>query len=34
VDSAGEWAVLRAGTGIAVQAMLARGPPLKIGGGR
>jgi GAF domain-containing protein/HAMP domain-containing protein len=33
VDSAGEWAVLRAGTGTAGQAMLARGHRLKIGGG-
>jgi GAF domain-containing protein/HAMP domain-containing protein len=33
VDSAGEWAVLRAGTGAAGQAMLARGHRLKIGGG-
>jgi GAF domain-containing protein len=33
VDSAGEWAVLRAGTGEAGQAMLARGHRLKIGGG-
>jgi GAF domain-containing protein/HAMP domain-containing protein len=33
VDSAGEWAVLRAGTGAAGQAMLARGHRLKVGGG-
>jgi GAF domain-containing protein len=33
VDSGGEWAVLRAGTGTAGQAMLARGHRLKIGGG-
>jgi GAF domain-containing protein len=33
VDSTGEWAVLRAGTGTAGQAMLARGHRLKIGGG-
>jgi GAF domain-containing protein/HAMP domain-containing protein len=33
VDTSGEWAVLRAGTGTAGQAMLARGHRLKIGGG-
>lgn len=32
VDPAGEWAVLRAGTGMAGQAMLARQHQLKIGG--
>jgi GAF domain-containing protein len=33
VDSTGEWAMLRAGTGTAGQAMLARSHRLKIGGG-
>ena len=33
VDNAGEWAMLRAGTGEAGRAMLARGHRLKIGGG-
>jgi GAF domain-containing protein len=33
IDEAGEWAVLRAGTGEAGQAMLARGHQIKIGEG-
>ncbi len=33
IDEAGEWAVLRAGTGEAGRAMLARGHRLRIGGG-
>ena len=33
VDEAGEWAILRAGTGAAGQAMLARGHRIKVGEG-
>jgi GAF domain-containing protein/CHASE3 domain sensor protein len=33
LDEAGEWAILRAGTGEAGQAMLARGHRLQVGGG-